>query len=204
MRRLARGRRAVIAHARPTPTRSRCADADGDEGCATAAGQAVASAAKLDIIARREVARSLENDVLDALVDCLTTVLPRNPAGRIPLPTWPARVVPPKGAPNILLIMTDDVGLAERPSRSPDGSCRALRVDQASVTGREVVSISAKQPKASSKHRSALSRPNGRKLYWRFSLPRNEAASATVLRLQRSATISARPVEFSPRKRGRT
>jgi arylsulfatase len=23
---------------------------------------------------------------------------------------WPARVVPPKGAPNILLIMTDDVG----------------------------------------------------------------------------------------------
>src|SRR5581483_4893469 len=25
-------------------------------------------------------------------------------------PGWPARVVPPKGAPNILLIMTDDVG----------------------------------------------------------------------------------------------
>src|SRR5262249_52392674 len=25
-------------------------------------------------------------------------------------PAWPARVVPPKGAPNILLIMTDDVG----------------------------------------------------------------------------------------------
>ena len=25
-------------------------------------------------------------------------------------PSWPARVVPPKGAPNILLIMTDDVG----------------------------------------------------------------------------------------------
>src|SRR6476659_10053048 len=25
-------------------------------------------------------------------------------------PYWPARVVPPKGAPNILLIMTDDVG----------------------------------------------------------------------------------------------
>jgi hypothetical protein len=23
---------------------------------------------------------------------------------------WPARIVPPKGAPNILLIMTDDVG----------------------------------------------------------------------------------------------
>jgi arylsulfatase A-like enzyme len=27
-------------------------------------------------------------------------------------PCWPARVVPPKGAPNILLIMTDDVGFA--------------------------------------------------------------------------------------------
>ena len=25
-------------------------------------------------------------------------------------PFWPARVVPPKGAPNMLLIMTDDVG----------------------------------------------------------------------------------------------
>jgi arylsulfatase len=28
---------------------------------------------------------------------------------RAVLPYWPARVVPPKGAPNILLIMTDDV-----------------------------------------------------------------------------------------------
>jgi arylsulfatase len=25
-------------------------------------------------------------------------------------PYWPARIVPPKGAPNVLLIMTDDVG----------------------------------------------------------------------------------------------
>src|SRR5690348_5819831 len=25
-------------------------------------------------------------------------------------PYWPARIVPPKGAPNILLIMTDDAG----------------------------------------------------------------------------------------------
>jgi hypothetical protein len=25
-------------------------------------------------------------------------------------PCWPARVVPPKGAPNVLLIMTDDAG----------------------------------------------------------------------------------------------
>src|SRR5262245_9277532 len=27
-------------------------------------------------------------------------------------PSWPMRVVPPKGAPNILLVMTDDVGFA--------------------------------------------------------------------------------------------
>src|SRR5205085_3507442 len=27
-------------------------------------------------------------------------------------PAWPARVVPPKDAPNILLIMTDDVGFS--------------------------------------------------------------------------------------------
>ena len=26
-------------------------------------------------------------------------------------PYWPPRIVPPKGAPNVLLIMTDDVGL---------------------------------------------------------------------------------------------
>jgi hypothetical protein len=32
----------------------------------------------------------------------------RNVAGSTPY--WPARVVPPKGAPNILLIMTDDTG----------------------------------------------------------------------------------------------
>lgn len=27
-------------------------------------------------------------------------------------PYWPARIVPPKGAPNVLLIMTDDVGFS--------------------------------------------------------------------------------------------
>jgi hypothetical protein len=32
-------------------------------------------------------------------------------------PWWPARVVPPKGAPNILLIMTDDTGFGS-PLRS--------------------------------------------------------------------------------------
>ncbi len=29
-------------------------------------------------------------------------------------PWWPPRVVPPKGAPNVLLIMTDDVGFGAR------------------------------------------------------------------------------------------
>ena len=33
-----------------------------------------------------------------------------NPNALQSKPYWPARVVPPKGAPNILLIMTDDVG----------------------------------------------------------------------------------------------
>jgi hypothetical protein len=57
--------------------------------------------------------------------DATTTIdgryLPLPPqafTGRIELnatpstPGWPARVVPPKGAPNVLLIMTDDVGFA--------------------------------------------------------------------------------------------
>src|SRR4030095_4679783 len=35
-----------------------------------------------------------------------------NPNALQSKPAWPARVVPPKGAPNILLILTDDVGFA--------------------------------------------------------------------------------------------
>jgi len=35
-----------------------------------------------------------------------------NPNAAQSKPYWPARVVPPKGAPNVLLIMTDDVGYA--------------------------------------------------------------------------------------------
>jgi len=31
-------------------------------------------------------------------------------------PWWPPRIVPPKGAPNLLLIMTDDVGFGAPPS----------------------------------------------------------------------------------------
>src|SRR5262245_11067793 len=33
-----------------------------------------------------------------------------NPNAAQSQPAWPARIVPPKGAPNVLLIMTDDVG----------------------------------------------------------------------------------------------
>ncbi len=33
-------------------------------------------------------------------------------------PWWALRVVPPKGAPNVLLIMTDDAGFAARPRPS--------------------------------------------------------------------------------------
>ena len=45
-------------------------------------------------------------------------------------PAWPARVVPPKGAPNILLIMTDDVGFARAVHlrrRHPDAGARPHR-----------------------------------------------------------------------------
>ena len=35
-----------------------------------------------------------------------------NPNAAQSMPSWPALVVPPKGAPNILLIMTDDVGFS--------------------------------------------------------------------------------------------
>src|SRR5262245_45982356 len=35
-----------------------------------------------------------------------------NPNAAQSQPSWPARIVPPKGAPNVLLIMTDDVGFA--------------------------------------------------------------------------------------------
>lgn len=36
-------------------------------------------------------------------------------------PYWPARVVPAKGAPNILLIMTDDVGFGAQRSFGANG-----------------------------------------------------------------------------------
>jgi hypothetical protein len=39
-------------------------------------------------------------------------------------PYWPPRVVPPKGAPNILLIMTDDHGYGV----SRQGSCRVIDI----------------------------------------------------------------------------
>src|SRR5215813_2492327 len=45
-------------------------------------------------------------------------------------PWWPARVVPPKGAPNILLIMTDDTRLRRHQHvrwRDPDADPRSDR-----------------------------------------------------------------------------
>ena len=45
-------------------------------------------------------------------------------------PYWPARIVPPKGAPNVLLIMTDDVGLRRAEHvrrRDPDAGARPHR-----------------------------------------------------------------------------
>ena len=66
-----------------------------------------------------------QNMQITGTPDATTTIdgryLPPPPQpfqGRIELnaaqskPSWPARVVPPTGAPNILLIMTDDVGFA--------------------------------------------------------------------------------------------
>ncbi|MBV8571512.1 MAG: sulfatase-like hydrolase/transferase [Acidobacteriaceae bacterium] len=48
-------------------------------------------------------------------------------------PAWPARVVPPKGAPNILLIMTDDVGFGA-PSTF-GGVIPTPTLDQVAATG---------------------------------------------------------------------
>ena len=39
---------------------------------------------------------------------------------------WPPRVVPPKGAPNVLLIMTDDDGFGAPSSSSPVTRCSAV------------------------------------------------------------------------------
>jgi hypothetical protein len=41
-------------------------------------------------------------------------------------PWWPPRVVPPKGAPNILLIMTDDQGFAFSSRSRSSSPCRRL------------------------------------------------------------------------------
>jgi hypothetical protein len=52
-------------------------------------------------------------------------------------PSWPMRIVPPKNAPNILLIMTDDVGFAaprtplfKRLTSRAFGKQSAVQVDQ--------------------------------------------------------------------------
>jgi arylsulfatase len=83
-------------------------------GVGVAAGAAVAGSA-----------RAQQRTGVPGSPDATTTIdgkyLPNPPqafGGEINLnaaqskPFWPARVVPPKGAPNVLLIMTDDVGFA--------------------------------------------------------------------------------------------
>ncbi|HKF54410.1 MAG TPA: arylsulfatase, partial [Blastocatellia bacterium] len=52
--------------------------------------------------------RSLDTKSLPSAPQKFGGVINRNAAQSTPC--WPARIVPPKGAPNILLIMTDDVG----------------------------------------------------------------------------------------------
>jgi arylsulfatase A-like enzyme len=90
-------------------------------GCVSASAQAPTTVAPATVIG----AESRETTGAPGSPDATTTIdgryLPPPPQsfkGNIELnaaqskPGWPARVVPPQGAPNILLIMTDDVGFA--------------------------------------------------------------------------------------------
>jgi len=84
--------------------------------------KAVALSALSLIVLALAPARAQQTTATPGSPDATTTIdgryLPPPPKfeGQINLnaaqskPAWPARVVPPKGAPNILLIMTDDVG----------------------------------------------------------------------------------------------
>ena len=51
---------------------------------------------------------TISGDQLPALPQAFGGKIERNVAQSTPY--WPARIVPPKGAPNVLLIMTDDTG----------------------------------------------------------------------------------------------
>jgi arylsulfatase A-like enzyme len=90
-------------------------------GCISARAQEASTVAPATVIG----ADGLQTTGVPGAPDATTTIdgryLPPPPQpfkGKIELnaaqstPGWPARVVPPKGAPNILLIMTDDVGFA--------------------------------------------------------------------------------------------
>jgi arylsulfatase len=90
-------------------------------GCVSASAQQATTVAPVTVIG----ADARETSGAPGSPDATTTIdgryLPAPPQkfkGKINLnaaqsaPAWPARVVPPEGAPNILLIMTDDVGFA--------------------------------------------------------------------------------------------
>jgi len=90
-------------------------------GCVSAWAQQATTVAPATVIG----AEARETTGAPGSPDATTTIdgryLPPPPQrfqGKIDLnaarsrPAWPARVVPPEGAPNILLIMTDDVGFA--------------------------------------------------------------------------------------------
>ena len=77
-----------------------CRAATADDICGGAAGYWHARLAGRDDDDRRAVSSAAAADVSGR--DRLNAAQSK--------PSWPARVVPPKGAPNVLLIMTDDVG----------------------------------------------------------------------------------------------
>ena len=90
-------------------------------GCVSAWAQSATTVAPVTVVG----AEARETTGAPGSPDATTTIdgryLPPPPQsfkGKINLnaaqstPAWPARVVPPEGAPNILLIMTDDVGFA--------------------------------------------------------------------------------------------
>src|SRR5262245_11231325 len=56
-------------------------------------------------------------------------------------PYWPARVVPPKGAPNVLLIMTDDTGFGV--SSTVGGAIPSPNLDRIAVHGLRFTSFNS-------------------------------------------------------------
>jgi arylsulfatase A-like enzyme len=90
-------------------------------GCVPAWAQNATTIAPVTVIganARETTGTPGSPDATTAIDGRYLPPLPQSFKGKIELnaaqstPAWAARVVPPKGAPNILLIMTDDVGFA--------------------------------------------------------------------------------------------